>query len=72
MNFVITTDRSTYADFALWGPHQGRIWRKLVLVGMVLRQDGLKKMEMKGPPTFSDWNSCFLVRIVTRNELLQY
>ena len=51
LKFLLGNDKSIYCDFAIWGPQQTRLMRKLILVGMILHEGGLKRIELKGPPT---------------------
>ena len=51
-----------YVDFAIFGPFQGRLQRKLKLVGLQLHADNtFKQIEILGPPTIDDWLSSWQV-----------
>ena len=49
-----------YTDFAVWGPFNRRLQKKLRLNGLVLGDDGtLKRTELYGPPTLEEWERSY-------------
>ncbi len=51
-----------YVDFALFGPHQQRLRKRLRFTGLQLAADGsLRHAELLGPPTLEDWESCYRI-----------
>ena len=51
-----------YCDFAIFGPFQNRLRRKLVFFGLVPDGNGnFRKVEIRGPPDIETWTSAFHV-----------
>ena len=54
-------DLVPYVDFTVWGPHGGRLMRKLKLHGNTFTSDGaLLPIEVRGPPDFEHWLGSYL------------
>ena len=54
--------RAPYTDFAVWGPYQHRIQKKMKLKGMKFNGSGeLVPIEMYGPTDFESWRECYMV-----------
>ena len=49
-----------YTDFAVWGPFNRRLQKRLKLSGLTLGEDGtLVRTELYGPPSFEEWERSF-------------
>ena len=49
-----------YTDFAVWGPFNRRLQKRLKLSGLTLGEDGtLVRSELYGPPSFEEWERSF-------------
>ena len=60
--FCLRQSWNVFADFAIYGPHQHRMMRKLLLSGLVPAGDGTyRRIELKGPPDFHIWKKAFKV-----------
>ena len=58
---LLDNDLVPYVDFAVWGPHGGRMMRKLKLHGVTFSSDGsLIPMEVNGPPGYDQWLGSYL------------
>ena len=54
--FWILHGLNPYADLAIFGPHQHRLRRKLLMSGLIMAADGtVTRIELKGPPDFDAW-----------------
>ena len=54
-----------YADFAVFGPHQLRLRRRLKFSGMTIARDGhLQSVELHGPPSVEERLACYRVLTV--------
>ena len=52
----------SYVDFGVFGPHRGRTDARMKARGLALGANGaIIQSEIKGPPTFADWEGCFSV-----------
>lgn len=59
---LIKSKGSIYVDLALFGPHRGRLDKNFCARGYGFRMDGAVHWdEVKGPPTYEDWEACMLV-----------
>lgn len=59
---LLESGRNPYADFAIFGPHGTRNYRKVKLSGLVPDSNGaMRRIEFYGPPSFSAWDGCFEV-----------
>ena len=58
---LVDNDLVPYVDFAIWGPHGGRLMRKLKLQGTTFSRDGtLLPIEVVGPPNFDTWLASYM------------
>ena len=58
---LVEADLVPYVDFAVWGPHGGRMMRKLKLNGNTFSSDGtLLPIEVSGPPSYDHWLASYL------------
>lgn len=78
---LLLADLSVYADFAIFGPHGNRIYKKLVMAGLIPAGVGeFRRVELRGPPNITVWTACFMVmrsayimwRIASMNALDRY
>ena len=61
-NLVFVQDLPPFVDFAIFGPHHTRIARKLRFTGLVMNAAGeLSRVELAGPTSFGQWDSCLSV-----------
>ena len=60
---LLASDVPPYVDFSIFGPHGKRMQHKLHLVAQQFNpQDGSwQRLDLPGPPGFSDWWRCWLV-----------
>ena len=57
---LLKSCQTPYADFAVFGPHGTRIFKKLKFQGLTLNKAGeLVQSELYGPPTLAVWKACF-------------
>ena len=72
---------NVFADFAIYGPHQHRMMRKLLLSGLVSAGDGTyRRIELKDPPDFHVWKKAFkvyrnnviMIEVAGANQLDRY
>ena len=57
---LMESNEIPYVDFAIFGPHGGRMMRKQKTAGMVIDAGGsLKPIEFIGPPNFDTWLASF-------------
>ena len=57
---LLKSCQTPYADFAVFGPHGTRIFKKLRFQGLTLNKAGeLVQSELYGPPTLAVWKACF-------------
>ena len=57
---LVSTGRTPYCDFAVFGPHGARIMKRIKFHGLVQDKSGqLTRAELYGPPDFSSWKACF-------------
>ena len=62
LHAVVGSGAPPYVDLAVWGPHQYRLLKKLKLRGMQILPNGeFQVVEMAGPGSFEQWESCFRV-----------
>ena len=62
LHFVLLLLMNLFVDFAIFGPFQHRLRRKLALAGLVPTGPGtFRKVEIKGPPDLESWLLCFRV-----------
>ena len=57
---LVSTGRTPYCDFAVFGPHGAHIMKRIKFHGLVQDKSGqLTRAELYGPPDFSSWKACF-------------
>ena len=62
LHHLVSTRQNPYADFAVWGPHGMRLYKRMKLAGQVFRADGsIHAIEVLGPPNFDAWLGCYAV-----------
>ena len=62
LSALYQSGRAPYTDFAVWGPYQHRIQKKMKLKGMKFNSAGeLVPIEMYGPADFESWRECYQV-----------
>ena len=62
LHALFTSGRVPYTDFAVWGPFQHRIQRKLKLKGVRINGSGeITQIELFGPPDHEAWQECYAV-----------
>jgi len=59
-SFLIESNQTPYADFAVWGPHGHRLVKRMKMQGMIMDSSGeFKTIELMGPPDFRNWKESY-------------
>eukprot|EP00971_Amphidinium_carterae_P166835 3305834-Amphidinium_carterae.1 len=59
---ILSSDSPPFVDFAIWGPHGHRLYKRLKLRGSLVHPDGrITAVELTGPGSFPDWASSWAI-----------